>query len=81
MGVVDGKKTRIIQRKCIRRQKGNSEPMIETIETNMRMFPKRVYLSSENCVCACVCVLNTVGVASGGLSPNMATICMTINET
>lgn len=52
MGVVDGKKTRIIHRKCIRRQKGNSEPIIETIETIMRMFPKTVYLASENCVCA-----------------------------
>lgn len=51
-----GKQVGVIQRKGIRRQKGNSEPVMEAIETLMRKFPKRVHLSSENNVCVCILI-------------------------
>lgn len=56
--------------------------MTETIETiNEDASQGSSFIKWKFCVCVCVyCMLNRVGVASGGLSHNMATICMTINE-
>lgn len=50
-----GKKAEIIQRKCVRRQKGNSEPVMKTIVTLLGSS-QRKFIYHVKIVCACVYV-------------------------